>query len=150
MRYLYTFLLYLSLPFIFLRLLWRSRKLPDYRKRWNERLGCYPVKLDKCIWIHAVSVGETIAAIPLIKALQKKHANEPFVVTTMTPTGAARVKAALGDSVTQLYLPYDLPGAVKRFLKTIHPVVGVIMETELWPNLINICHHQHIPLSLIS
>src|SRR3990167_6125109 len=150
MRYLYTFLLYLSLPYIFLRLLWRSRNLPDYRKRWGERLGFYPVKLDKCIWIHAVSVGETIAAIPLIKALQKKHGTLPFVVTTMTPTGAARVKAALGDSVIHLYLPYDLPGAVKRFLKTINPVVGVMMETELWPNLINICHQKHIPLCLMN
>lgn len=150
MRYLYTILFYLILPFAFLRLLWRSRKVPDYRKRWGERLGFYPVKLDKCIWVHAVSVGETIAAIPLIKALQKQYPALLMVVTTMTPTGAQRVKAALGDTVTHVYLPYDLPGAVNRFLNAIHPVVGVIMETELWPNLIATCHARKIPLCLMN
>ena len=115
MRFLYTFLFYLALPFIFIRLAWRSLRAPIYRKRVGERLGYYPYKLEKCIWVHAVSVGETIAAVPLIKALKAAHPALQMLVTTMTPTGAERVKAAFGDSVTHAYIPYDLPGAMQRF-----------------------------------
>ena len=149
-RYLYTFLLYLAMPFIFLRLLWRSRKLRDYRLRWRERLGCYPFKMDRSLWVHAVSVGEVIAAIPLIKELQAQYPHYPMVVTTMTPTGAARVKAAFGESVTHAYLPYDLPGALNRFLNAAHPVACIIMETELWPNLLAVCQLRGIPVCLTN
>lgn len=150
MRYLYTFLLYLAMPFIFLRLFWRSRKLRDYRLRLRERLGFYPFKLEKSIWVHAVSVGEVIAAIPLIKSLQAQYPGLPMLVTTMTPTGAARVKAAFGDTVHHAYLPYDLPGAISRFLKTMRPQVCVIMETELWPNMLAACYKKHIPVCLTN
>lgn len=150
MRYLYSFLFYLALPFVFLRLLWRSRRLPAYRKRFKERLGFYSVKFDRCLWVHAVSVGETIAAVPLINALKQRYPHLPVVVTTMTPTGAARVNAVFGDSVTHAYLPYDIPGPVSRFLKTFHPVVAIIMETELWPNLLAICKKRHIPVCLAN
>lgn len=150
MRYLYTVLLYLALPYIFLRLLWRSRKLAVYRQRFSERLGFYPFKLDKCIWVHAVSVGETLAAIPMIKALQSKYPQYPLLVTTMTPTGSARVKAVFGDSVKHVYLPYDLPDAVSRFLKSMQPAVGIIIETELWPNLLAGCYRRKIPISLVN
>lgn len=150
MRLIYTIFFYLLLPFIFLRLLWRSRKVPDYRARMLERLGVYRVKLNKSIWVHAVSVGETIAAIPLIKALQTQYPHLPLVVTTMTPTGAARVKTVFGESVTHLYLPYDAPFAVNRFLDAIHPVAAIIIETELWPNLIASCYQKHIPLILTN
>lgn len=150
MRYLYTFLLYLSLPFIFLRLLWRSLSLRDYRLRFKERLGYYPIHLDKCVWVHAVSVGEVLAAIPLIKALQAQYPHLPMLVTTMTPTGSARVKAAFGDSVSHVYLPYDLPGAISRFLDAMHPQVCVIMETELWPNLLHACVTRNIPVCLTN
>jgi 3-deoxy-D-manno-octulosonic-acid transferase len=150
LRILYTLLFYLILPFVFLRLLWRSRQIPGYRQRWAERLGYCPYRLEKCIWVHAVSVGETIAAVPLIKVLLKEFPHLPLVVTNMTPTGAARVKAAFSDKVLQVYIPYDLPGAVGRFLARINPQVGVIMETELWPNLLAACAQAHIPLVIAN
>lgn len=150
MRYLYTFLFYLALPFLFIRLLWRSRRAPEYRKRWAERLGFTPHHLEKSIWVHAVSVGETIAAVPLIKALKANYPQVPIVVTNMTPTGAARVKAAFGDSVLQTYIPYDSPDAMARFFSRIKPLVAVIMETELWPNLFAGCKKQKIPMVITN
>ncbi|MBX3708186.1 MAG: lipid IV(A) 3-deoxy-D-manno-octulosonic acid transferase [Gammaproteobacteria bacterium] len=149
-RYLYTLLFYLALPFIFIRLGWRSLRQPVYRQRMGERLGFYPYTLEKCIWVHAVSVGETLAAIPLIKALQSCHPEFPILVTTMTPTGAERVKSALGDGVNHVYIPYDLPSAMRRLLNNMRPVVCIIMETELWPNLINVCHQHHVPICLVN
>lgn len=146
MRHLYSTLFYLILPFVFLRLLWRSRRAPHYRARWSERLGYCPHRLDTSIWVHSVSVGETIAAIPLIKALKAHYPNIPLIVTNMTPTGAARVKAAFGESVLQAYIPYDLPGATARFLKRINPKICVVMETELWPNLFAACKKFNIPM----
>ncbi len=150
MRYLYTILFYLIMPFVYLRLLWRSRRQAAYRKRWGERLGWYPFKLDRCLWVHAVSVGEVIAATPLIRQLKQTYPQIPLLVTTTTPTGSARVTSVLGDSVYHVYLPYDLPGAVKRFLRAMNPVAGVMMETELWPNLIAICKQQKIPVCLMN
>lgn len=149
-RYLYTCLFYLALPFVFLRLAFRALRLPAYRHRLGERLGFYPIQLQNCIWVHAVSVGETLAAIPLIKTLKSLYPNAVLLVTSMTPTGADRVKAAFGDSVQHAYLPYDLPGAVKRFLRVMQPRIGIIMETELWPNLLAACHEQHIPVCLVN
>lgn len=146
MRYLYSFLFYLALPFAFLRLLWRSRRMPESRRRWAERLGYCPHQLNQCIWVHAVSVGETIAAVPLIKALKTTYPDTPLLVTNMTATGAARVKAAFGEQVLQAYVPYDVPDAISRFLKRVNPKVAVIMETELWPNLFAICKQRNIPL----
>lgn len=150
MRYIYTVFFYIALPFVFLRLLWRSRQLPSYRQRWAERLGFCPHRLDQCIWVHAVSVGEIIAAVPLIKALQARYPERPLLVTNMTPTGAARTKALLGDSVLQAYIPYDVPDAVARFLKRVNPQVGVIIETELWPNLFAACQKRHIPIAVVN
>lgn len=150
MRYIYTAFLYLALPFIFLRLLWRSRRLPDARKRWSERLGYAPFHFEKCIWVHAVSVGETIAAIPLIKALKKEYPDLPLVVTNMTVTGGARVRAAFGDLVHQAYVPYDLPGAVARFVRCINPQIVVVMETEIWPNLYAELQKNNIPIVIAN
>lgn len=149
-RHLYTFLFYLALPFIYLRLLIRSRKVPGYRERLGERVGFYSYQLKECIWIHAVSMGETIAAIPFIKSLQAKYPSQTILVTNMTPTGAARVKATFGDSVKQAYLPYDLPGAMERFIKYMHPKIAIIMETELWPNLIHACYQHGIPVCVVN
>jgi len=140
----------MALPFIFLRLLWRSRNAPDYRRRWAERLGFCPFRLQQSIWVHSVSVGETIAAIPLIKALLERYPQYPLLVTTMTPTGAARVKAAFADRVQHAYIPYDLPGAVKRFLNRVDPQILVIMETEIWPNLLAACRKRQIPIVLTN
>ena len=151
MQIIYTLLLYLIQPFVWLKLLWRSRKAPAYRQRWLERYGfCKNKVKPNGILVHAVSVGETIAAIPLIKALQQKYPQLPITVTAMTPTGSERVKTLLKDSVSHVYLPYDLPGAIKRFLKTTKPKIVIIMETELWPNLISQCYKQKIPLIIAN
>lgn len=150
MRFLYGFLLYLMLPFIFLRLLWRSRRLPDYKTRVGERLGFFPFTLENCIWVHAVSVGEVIAAAPFIKLLQTHYPTTPLLVTTMTPTGAARVKSMFGESLHHCYLPYDFPFAMRRFFNAMNPKVGLIIETEMWPNLLAIAKHKQIPMCLLN
>jgi 3-deoxy-D-manno-octulosonic-acid transferase len=151
MQILYTILLYLLQPFVWLRLLWRSLKAPAYRKRWLERYGfCKNKVKPNGILVHAVSVGETIAAIPLIQALKQQYPHLPITVTTMTPTGSERVKSLLGDSVSHVYLPYDLPCAIHRFLKTVQPKLVIIMETELWPNIISQCHNKNIPLIIAN
>lgn len=150
LRYLYTLLFYLILPFVFLRLLWRSRRSADYRKRWSERLGFCPFTLEKCIWVHAASVGETLAAIPLIKILQTRYPHIPILVTNMTITGSLRTKAAFGDSVFHTYIPYDVPSALKRFLNRTRPLIAIMIETELWPNLFFACHDFHIPTMVMN
>lgn len=150
MRFLYTALFYIILPFLFIRLLWRSRRLPAYRKGWLERLGYFPYKLESSIWIHAVSVGETIAAIPLIKAIQREYPKIPVVVTNMTPTGAARVKAVFGDTVLQAFVPYDIPAFLNRFIEAVKPMLLVIMETELWPNLFVACLKKNVPIMVAN
>jgi len=147
-RAIYSLLFYLLTPLILLRLLWRGRKAPDYRRRWSERFGFVPV-VDagrQVIWVHSVSVGETLAAVPMIKQLQARHPEALLAVTTMTPTGSARVKAVFGSSIYHVYAPYDLPDVLHRFLNRIHPDVLVIMETELWPNLVHSCRGRNIPV----
>jgi len=151
MQVIYTCLLYLIQPLIWLKLLWRSRKAPNYRKRWFERYGyCRDKVKPDGILIHSVSVGETIAAIPLIKQLQNRYPHLPITVTTMTPTGSQQVKKFLADSVSHVYLPYDLPCALKRFLNILQPKVVIIMETELWPNLICALKKRNIPLIIAN
>lgn len=151
MRTLYSILLYSLIPAVILRLLWRSLQAPDYRKRWAERFGYFPVPgLRRVIWIHAVSVGESLAAIPLVRALQQQYPQHDFVVTTMTPTGSARVRENLGDAVFHVYIPYDLPSAVRRFLDRIRPELVIVMETEVWPNLFHACADRKIPVILAN
>lgn len=150
MRYGYSLLFYLILPFILLRLLWRSRLNPAYRKHILERLGIFPKVKAPCIWIHVVSLGETIAALPLIKQLKALYPATPLLITNMTPTGAAKVKATFGESVIQRYIPYDLPFAVSYFLQNAKPIVAIIFETELWPNLLDACHKRHIPIVITN
>ncbi|ONF92336.1 3-deoxy-D-manno-octulosonic acid transferase [Salmonella enterica subsp. enterica serovar Typhimurium] len=145
---LYTALLYLIQPLIWIRLWVRGRKAPAYRKRWGERYGFYrrPLKPGG-IMLHSVSVGETLAAIPLVRALRHRYPDLPITVTTMTPTGSERVQSAFGNDVQHVYLPYDLPDALNRFLNKIDPKLVLIMETELWPNLIAALHKRHIPIA---
>ncbi len=150
MRHVYTFLFYLILPFIFLRLFWRSRRNPSYKQRWAERLGYCPFRLEKSIWVHAVSVGETIAALPLIKLLLLEFPELPLVVTNMTPTGAARVRDVFKDRVRQVYIPYDIPSAVNRFLQRVNPQIAIVMETELWPNLFIECRKNALPIVVLN
>lgn len=148
-RWLYTALFYLALPVILLRLWLRGRKAPAYRERWQERLGVYqsdPLTNAQPLWIHAVSVGETLAIVPLVKLIQARYPQLPIVMTTMTPTGAERVRASFGDSVQHYYCPYDLPCALKRFLNHVKPQACVIVETELWPNLVDQCYRSRVPV----
>lgn len=148
MRLLYTILFYLALPLVIARLIWRSRSAPAYAERWSERFGFIkPLPQDrKTLWVHAVSVGETLAALPMIRQLQQRYPEHQLLVTTMTPTGSERVKAALGDSVHHVYAPYDLPDAVDRFLRRTRPQLAVIMETELWPNILRGCRRHQVPV----
>jgi 3-deoxy-D-manno-octulosonic-acid transferase len=141
-RLLYSFFFYLLIPLVLLRLLYRSLRAPAYRNRWKERFGFCRLPDNwrdepMTIWVHSVSVGETLAAAPLVGALRKRYPEAQLVMTTMTPTGSERVVALFGDSVFHTYLPYDLPGAMKRFIAGIEPDLVVIMETELWPNLLH-------------
>ncbi|MGL4860352.1 MAG: lipid IV(A) 3-deoxy-D-manno-octulosonic acid transferase [Enterobacteriaceae bacterium] len=152
LRTFYTVLLYLLQPFIWLRLWRRGRKAPAYRKRWAERYGFCKGKVNPGgILLHSVSVGETLAAVPLVRALRKSYPGLPITVTTMTPTGSERVQSALGTDIVQhVYLPYDLPGALRRFLQQVQPSLVIIMETELWPNLIAMLHQRNIPLVIAN
>ncbi len=139
-RRLYTLLLYLLLPLVLARLLWRSVKAPDYRRRWAERFGSFtPPPNWGGLWVHAVSVGEVQAVLPLIRQLLSENPALPITVTTTTPTGSARVREQLGDQVFHVYLPYDLPFALTGFLRRVRPRVLLMVETEIWPNLLHYC-----------
>jgi len=146
---LYRIILYALVPFILLKLWLRSLRAPAYRKRINERFGFIDIRPEAGgIWVHAVSVGEAIAAIKLIKALQQHYPQHDVTVTCGTPTGSAVIRQQLGDSVFHVYLPYDLPGAVKRFMRRVRPSVGIIMETEIWPNLLRYADQSGVWLLL--
>ncbi len=150
-RYLYTLLLHLALPLIALRLALRARKAPAYARRVRERFSFgLPAMRPGGIWVHAVSVGESIAAAPMIRALQAHYSDLPITVTCMTPTGSERIQALFGDSVQHCYLPYDLPWAASRFLQRVQPRLAVVMETELWPNHIHQCAKRGIPVALAN
>lgn len=151
MKTLYSVLFYALIPFIVLRLLWRSIKAPDYRRRWGERFGCYNKPFPQgVIWFHTVSVGEAEALFPLVRLFQQQLPTVRLLITTTTPTGSARVKAVLKESVEHVYLPYDIPFAVGRFIQCFRPVLAVIVETEIWPNLYGSCGENAIPLYLIN
>ncbi|RMA82323.1 lipid IV(A) 3-deoxy-D-manno-octulosonic acid transferase [Umboniibacter marinipuniceus] len=137
-RTLYSILLTLLLPVLVLRLWIKGRKSPAYRARWSERMGYSQRQRPSgsLVWFHTVSVGETIAAAPLIEAVMADERVSRVLITTTTPTGSDRVKALFGDRVEHVYCPWDTPGCVKRFLRRWEPTIAVMMETELWPNLI--------------
>jgi 3-deoxy-D-manno-octulosonic-acid transferase len=144
---LYSLATFFLTPLVLFRLASRGMKAPAYFRRWRERFGVFPnPKFEKSILIHAVSVGEVNAAIPLIKALMEKYKDHDFVITTVTPTGSDRVLQIFGNSIFHIYLPYDLSGAVNRFLKKIKPDLAVVMETEIWPNLFRFCKKRGIPI----
>ncbi len=152
LRFLYSFVFILALPLIMLRLIWRGSRASAYFKRWDERFGIKPAPSAEkpLLWVHAVSVGEVEAARPLVEALQTQYPSHQILITTMTPTGSARVTSLYGDRVLHCYLPYDLPFAVRRFLKSARPELGIIMETELWPNLIHYADALEIPMVLAN
>jgi len=141
MRLIYSALFYCLIPIIMLRMLLRSRIAPAYRQRMAERLGFFKADTQAdgrpAIWVHAVSVGETLAAAPLIENLLQRYPQYRVVVTTTTPTGSERVRALFGERVFHVYSPWDTPGAVVRFLRKTRPRLLLIMETELWPNMLH-------------
>ncbi|HEY6941905.1 lipid IV(A) 3-deoxy-D-manno-octulosonic acid transferase [Dokdonella sp.] len=150
-RFIYTLTLYLLTPFVVYRLAARGIKYHGYFARWRERFGFFPdPRIRDSIWIHAVSLGEVNAAIPLIEALMRRYADSQFVITTVTPTGSDRVLRLFGDRVFHVYLPYDLTTAVKRFLDRVRPRLAVIMETEIWPNLFMTCAERGISIVIAN
>ena len=150
-RTLYSLLLYLAVPVIAVRLWLRSRKAPAYAKRIAERFALRLPEFQRGgIWLHAVSVGESIAAAPVVKALQQLYPDVPITVTCMTPTGSERIQSLFGTSVQHCYLPYDLPLASRRFFQRLQPRLAVVMETELWPNHIQQCARLKIPVVLAN
>ena len=150
-RRIYTILLWLLLPYIFFHLLWRARKQPEYLQHVAERFGFYSICSGKpVIWLHAVSVGETRAAASLIQRLREAYPGHQLLFTHTTPTGRAASAQLYGDDVLRIYLPYDYPFAVKRFLRHFRPSIGILLETEIWFNLIHVCHAAKIPLLLLN
>ncbi|VAW72609.1 3-deoxy-D-manno-octulosonic acid transferase, partial [hydrothermal vent metagenome] len=149
-RYLYSLLLYVALPGVFLRLWLKGRRSPGYRRHWRERLGYLDNKHRGAIWLHAVSVGEVRAAGPLILALRQRYPEHPFLLTTTTPTGRQTAEQLYADAIDCRYLPYDLPGATKRFITSLQPALCIIMEVELWPNLYAAATAHNLLLYLIN
>jgi 3-deoxy-D-manno-octulosonic-acid transferase len=150
-RRLYNLLTFLMLPWALLHLWWRARRQPEYLRHVGERFGRYPKTADArpLIWLHAVSVGETRAAETLLTALRQRYPGHRVLITHMTPTGRA-VTSPLLEHCERRYLPYDTPSAVQRFLRHYRPQLGLIMETELWPNLIRACKDANVPLLLVN
>jgi 3-deoxy-D-manno-octulosonic-acid transferase len=151
MRFLYTLLLTLATPAILLRLVWRARKQPAYLRNVGERFGFHgQTPTRRLIWVHAVSVGETRACEPLVKALEATHPEHQILLTHMTPTGRETGEQLFGARVLRCYVPYDLPWCIGRFLRHFRPRLGILMETELWPNLIHASRAAGIPLYLVN
>ena len=149
-RLIYSFVLYLSAPVIFLRLWRKGKKLPAYRERWGERLALFSALPEEPrIWLHAVSVGEVNAAAALIENLLTKT-NHKILVTTTTPTGSSLLQSRFEDRVEHVYFPYDFPRVIKRFLRKIKPSICVVMETELWPNCFYYCQQHKVPVVIVN
>ncbi|ASI97605.1 lipid IV(A) 3-deoxy-D-manno-octulosonic acid transferase [Vibrio rotiferianus] len=150
-RALYTLILTLAAPLLLFGLYKSKPNKPKFGQRWKEHFGRTPALdcKERPIWIHAVSVGESIAATPLIKALKQQHPDQPVLVTTTTSTGAEQI-AKLGDLVEHRYMPVDFSFAVKRFLKVIQPKQMLIIETELWPNTLHEVHKAGVPITVVN
>jgi 3-deoxy-D-manno-octulosonic-acid transferase len=150
-RVLYALALAAALPIIPMRLWWRGRKEPGYRKNVAERFGRYAARPEKpIIWLHAVSLGETRAAQPLVRALADRYPDHQLLVTQMTATGREAAQTLYGDKALVVFLPYDYPFAVSRFLDHFRPRLGILMETEVWPNLLRAAHERRIPTLLAN
>ena len=150
-RFGYTLLLYALLPRALLQLLWRARRQRAYLDHISERFGRYAVATEQpLIWVHAVSVGETRSAEPLIAGLQRKYPRHRILLTHMTPTGRETGTTLFNERVLRCYLPYDFPFAVERFLDHFKPACGLLLETEIWPNLIHACRARSIPVYLVN
>ena len=156
MRALYSLLLLLARPMVHLRLRWRARQTPAYGERMAERFGHVPPNIPRgVVWLHTVSAGETIAAAPLIRALAARlgssSTQQPrLLVTTMTPTGSDEVRRLFGSTVAHCYAPYDFSDAVRRFNERVDPVALVLLETEIWPNMIRLTADRNVPVVLVN
>ena len=150
MRFLYLAVAYLLAPLVCGTMLLRGIRDRSQWENFSQRFGFGPRSSRPAIWVHAVSVGEVQAAASLVLALRRRYPDVPLVVTTVTPTGAQRARALFGDAVQVRYIPYDLPGSVRRFFNRVRPRVAVILETELWPNLYHFCGQRKVPLVLAS
>jgi len=149
--FLYQLVLILAWPLVRVRLWWRGRREPGYRERVAERFGRVPAAVPTgAVWVHAVSAGETIAAVPMIERLRKANPGAPLLVTTMTPTGSGEVTRRLGHQVSHCYAPYDFPWAVDAFLDKVEPRALILVETELWPNLVLRSRQRGIPVVLVN
>jgi 3-deoxy-D-manno-octulosonic-acid transferase len=150
-RILYAILTYVLLPVYALYWIFRGTVNRAYWDHVGQRFGFgFPLIEEGCIWIHAVSVGEVQAAVPLVRALAARYPERRLLVTTVTPTGAARVRSVFGDSLSHSYIPFETPRAVRRFFDATRPVIALIMETEIWPNLYHECGARRVPLVLVS
>lgn len=155
-RQLYSVLLHLALPWLLLRLWWRGRKEPGYREEWQQRLGVYPARPhaglqnQSLIWLHAVSLGETRAAQPLVEALLARHPDHRLLITHMTATGRAAAQSLYGSKAELAWLPYDFTWAMARFYAYFQPGLGILMETEVWPNLARTARARGTPLILAN
>ena len=155
-HFLYNLVFTLAIPFILLRMWLRGGSNPGYRQRWSERFAFFTFTgKPNGILVHSVSVGETLAAEPLVRSLQAAHPDLTITITTTTPTGSDQVKRLYADDLAtgrifHVYLPYDLPWLTSRFIKKVQPGIGIIMETELWPNIIASCNKQQVPVILAN
>ncbi|MDV2080229.1 lipid IV(A) 3-deoxy-D-manno-octulosonic acid transferase [Marinobacter xestospongiae] len=150
LHFFYSLVFRLALPFVLVRLWWSGRDNPKIRRHWLQRVGLVQRFREPVIWVHAVSVGETIAAAPLVKTLLRRNPGATILMTAMTVTGLERAQAIFGDQVKYAYSPYDTPGSVRRFVDRINPRALVIMETELWPNMIALTRRRQVPIFLIN
>lgn len=151
-RTVYNVLFFLAVPFLLARIFWRGLREPNYRLRWSERFSRNLPSAPKLrpVWIHAVSVGETVAATPIVNHLRERFPSIPILVTTTTPTGAATAESRFGDSVLHAFFPYDLPSVINRYVAHFDPRLLILMETELWPNLLRRCRERNTPVVIAN
>lgn len=150
-RLVYSIIFALCMPFIIIKLFWRGYKAPEYRRRKLERFGLFKApSLKRSIWVHAVSVGEVLAAEPVIRMLQARFPDRDIVITSMTPTSSEQIHKLFGDSIFHVYAPYDLSFMVNAFLRRVKPEFLIIMETELWPNMIHQARKKGCPVVIVN
>ncbi|MBQ0831216.1 lipid IV(A) 3-deoxy-D-manno-octulosonic acid transferase [Marinobacter sp.] len=150
LQIIYSQLIRLALPFILLRLWWQGRQAPELRINWQQRVGFVPRASGTVVWVHAVSVGETIAAAPMVRRLLERNPDITILMTAMTDTGLTQAMKMFGSQVKYAYAPYDTPGSIRRFLNRTNPRILVIMETEIWPNMIRQSRSRRVPVFLIN